>query len=89
MREGNPTKHGSLVSTGEIRNCLLCSRDFCDRHKTKNEAIYDSKNEAICEINHDTYYENHKRLPGVYPSLAARRSALGEQETRSEEEDLD
>jgi hypothetical protein len=85
MREGNPRRHASLVSTGEIRKCLLCARDFCDMHvdaKVRNDL-------AVCEIDHGTYARKHRYLPNVYPSLAARDLALGDQERRSVEEDLD
>jgi len=81
MREGNSNRHRLLVSTGEIRNCLLCSRDFCEMHV--------SKSWNVCEINHGTYHRKHRYLPGVYPSLAARNLALGVQESRSAEEYLD
>jgi len=81
MRKGNPNRHRLLVSAGEIRNCLLCSRDFCEMHV--------SKSWAVCEIDHGTYYRNHRHLPGVYSSLAARNLALGVQESRNAEEGLD
>jgi hypothetical protein len=85
MREGNPRRHGSLVSTGEIRHCLLCSRDFCESHVSTK--VRDDL--AVCEIDHVTYFRNHDLLPGVYPSLAARESALGDRERRNAAEELD
>lgn len=71
MRDGNPKRHGSLVSTGEIRNCLLCARDFCEKHVSREER-------AVCEIDHGAYYQKHRTFPGVYASLAARNLTLGD-----------
>jgi hypothetical protein len=48
-----------------------------------------SKSWAVCEIDHGTYYRNHRRLSGVCSSLAARNLSLGVQESQSAVEDLD
>jgi hypothetical protein len=69
MRESRPQKHGSLVSDGKMHTCLLCSRDFCDKHSGHDK--------DVCETNHDTYYRNHRHLQAVYPSLTVRASILG------------
>ena len=74
-----------MVSTGEIRNCLLCARDFCDDH-VSTKVLND---ESVCEIDHGTYFRKHRHLLDVYPSLAARQLALREQGRQSAEEDLD
>lgn len=69
MRRTRPEKHSSLVSGGIIRRCLLCCRDYCDGHNGHEE--------DVCEINHETYFRDHRNLEDVYPSMAVRESALG------------
>lgn len=67
MARGNPIKHGNLLNdpkSYETEHCVLCSRDFCQAHK--------SKDESVCEINHHTYYIKHRQIPGLFPSLEAR-----------------
>ena len=73
------------MCTGEIRKCVLCSRDFCDKHVSTRS----SKDLAVCEIDHGTYLKKHRHLPNVYSSLAERRLALGEQDCRDAGEELD
>lgn len=68
MRKTRPQKHTSLVSGSKIRTCLLCCRDFCDKHNGDDK--------DVCEIKHDTYYRNHRHLQDVYPSMAVRASFL-------------
>jgi hypothetical protein len=55
---------------GASTQCVLCDRPYCQAHKatTGREAEQD-----VCEINHRTYYENHKRLVEfprcIFPNL--------------------
>ena len=53
------------------QKCLLCNRNFCEKHKGTDE--------GVCEVNHGTYYQRHHRLPNVYPTLEARAEALGQE----------
>lgn len=69
MRKSRPQKHSSLVSGSKVRTCLLCCRDFCNKHNGPEE--------DVCEINHRTYFKNHGDLEDVYPSMAVRESVLG------------
>lgn len=67
MAARNPTKHRHLRSdpkSYQTEHCVLCSRDFCEAHK--------SKDESVCEINHETYYIKHRQIHGIFPSLEAR-----------------
>lgn len=68
MRKSRSQKHSSLVSGSKIRTCLLCCRDFCNKHNGPEE--------NVCEINHETYFRNHKDFEDVYPSMAVRESTL-------------
>lgn len=68
MRRSRPQKHILLVSGSKIRTCLLCCRDFRDKHNGHEG--------DVCEINHETHFKNHGDLEDVYPSLAVRASAL-------------
>ncbi|KAB5511551.1 hypothetical protein GE09DRAFT_686782 [Coniochaeta sp. 2T2.1] len=63
-----PDKHGALEITSSTQECLLCTRDFCEKHKGTDE--------NVCEINHTTYYQRHRQLPNVYPTLKARAETL-------------
>lgn len=58
-----------LQELTDLCACLLCGRDFCNKHNGHEE--------DECEINHDTYYKNHKQLEDVYPSMTVRASILG------------
>ncbi|KAJ5973079.1 uncharacterized protein N7479_002997 [Penicillium vulpinum] len=63
----NPAKHDDLLENPksyETEHCVLCARDFCEAHK--------SKDESVCEINHHTYYFKHQQIPGIFPTLEAR-----------------
>lgn len=67
MATGNRAKHRNLLTdpkSYQTEHCMLCSRDFCEAHK--------SKDESVCEINHQTYYIRHPHIPGIFPSLEAR-----------------
>ncbi|EJT70139.1 hypothetical protein GGTG_12312 [Gaeumannomyces tritici R3-111a-1] len=46
-------KHAHLETQGPVRDCILCARKYCEEHKGKDE--------GVCEINHQTYWDNHKR----------------------------
>ena len=68
MRTRNPAKHGSLMTEGSVTTCLLCNRQFCESYKGELD--------AVCEINHVTYFRKHPTLNGVYPTLEARNKAV-------------
>ncbi|XPS75419.1 hypothetical protein M3J09_007506 [Ascochyta lentis] len=68
MRTRNPTRHGDDATIGSITICLLCNRQFCESHKGNPD--------AVCEINHETYFRKHPTLYDIYPSLAARYEAV-------------
>lgn len=53
--------------------CVLCNNPFCERHKGSDE--------GVCEIKHETYYNNpahrHRHAPvETFPSLQAREKTL-------------
>lgn len=54
------------ISKGLIKHCSLCRRFYCENHK--------SREEGVCEINHQTYYFRHD-FSGLYPTVAARDAA--------------
>ncbi|KAL8917614.1 MAG: hypothetical protein Q9208_007842 [Pyrenodesmia sp. 3 TL-2023] len=54
---------------GDCAVCLLCDRPYCERHK--GEEV------DVCEINHSTYYRRHYKPGRIFPSMDARRGALG------------
>ena len=67
MAANNSTKHSHLLEdpkSYQTECCVLCSRDFCKAHN--------SKDESVCEINHQTYYTKHQQIAGIFPSLEAR-----------------
>ncbi|KAL3441271.1 hypothetical protein BJX65DRAFT_288782 [Aspergillus insuetus] len=66
-RRGLLSEPSSMIT----EECLLCARPFCDRHRSNKHA------EGVCEVNHATYYARHQHLPGIYPSMQARETALG------------
>lgn len=51
----------------KVTMCLLCVRWYCSGHKGDVA--------GVCEINHQTYFKNH-RSPMIYRDLAHRRSIL-------------
>jgi hypothetical protein len=56
---------------GDLQTCLLCNRDFCDKHKAEGSEL------SICEINHASYYSNHPQLAGrIWPDMVARERAM-------------
>ena len=64
MRDRNPATHGTLPKTDVDQTCLLCDRNFCEKHKGKEE--------GVCEIYHETYYrKHHPQTPAIFPNLAA------------------
>lgn len=68
MADRNSAKHGGLLSRTESKtteHCLLCNRDFCKAHKSRDS------NQQICEIKHETYYYKHRNIPNIFPSLEA------------------
>jgi hypothetical protein len=69
MRTKNPKKHRNLQPTGDIQTCLLCARPYCEAHKSQGA-------DGVCEVNHATYYSNHRGFPNVFPSLDARNREL-------------
>lgn len=68
MRATRPDKHGNLPKTDVDQTCLLCNRNFCEKHKGKEE--------DVCEVNHETYYRNHRHIPGIFPDLPAFEAAM-------------
>jgi hypothetical protein len=64
MRENNWKRR--IVSVGQIKHCVLCQRHYCE---------HQSNEENICEVNHNTYFRNHRHLRDIYPDLAARDAA--------------
>lgn len=47
----------SLVQEGLSKTCVLCCRPYCPLHAASKRPTED---ENVCEINHGTYYKNHK-----------------------------
>lgn len=58
MRERKP----SHKEQGQVQDCVLCNRDYCESHKSADQP-------GVCEINHHTYYKNHPDIQAIYPSL--------------------
>ncbi|RPA76027.1 hypothetical protein BJ508DRAFT_417753 [Ascobolus immersus RN42] len=51
------------------RECVLCARDFCERHASikhmENKAEFERY--PVCEINHETYWRNHNGIGSLTP----------------------
>ncbi|KLU91052.1 hypothetical protein MAPG_09576 [Magnaporthiopsis poae ATCC 64411] len=56
MRTAKSGKHADRRTVGPVEDCILCARQFCHEHRGKDQ--------GVCEINHQTYWENHKRREG-------------------------
>ena len=70
-----PAKHYHLLrdpKSKKTEECVLCARHFCEAHKSNDEL-----DEHVCEVNHRTYYANHRSIFGIYPTLQARERQSG------------
>jgi hypothetical protein len=75
MADTRPWKHYHLINSPEARQterCLLCNREFCRAHSLKESDM----EEPVCEVNHKTYYRNHREFQDIYPSLEERKMQL-------------
>lgn len=73
MADTRPQKNSHLIHSPEARKterCLLCNRNFCLAHSLKESE------EPVCEVNHQTYYRNHREFQDIYPSLSERKKQL-------------
>jgi|ERR1700722_8631170 hypothetical protein len=61
-------KEQSLETSGDLHQCLLCNRAYCDAHKGRFQ--------GTCETNHQTYAHDHPDQPNVFPSLGERERTL-------------
>jgi hypothetical protein len=61
-------KEQSQEASGDLHQCLLCNRTYCDAHKGRFQ--------GTCETNHQTYAHDHPDQPNVFPSLGERERAL-------------
>lgn len=70
------TRRPSLVQEGPSITCILCCRLYCPTHAAINGTV---NYENVCEINHETYYKNHKyqSQAEIFPSLRARAEWYG------------
>nr|POE52147.1 hypothetical protein CFP56_52528 [Quercus suber] len=82
MKDGGRTIPSTR--TAPTSRCILCDRDFCDAHKSGN-----ATQDAVCEINHVTYYGRHPHAKGIYATMDAwksRRSDTNATDTVLEED---
>jgi hypothetical protein len=61
-------KEQSLETSGDLHQCLLCNRAYCDAHQGRFQ--------GTCETNHQTYAHDHPDQPNVFPSLGERERTL-------------
>ncbi|OWT43074.1 hypothetical protein VFPPC_17750 [Pochonia chlamydosporia 170] len=70
------TRKPSHVQEGLSKTCILCCRLYCPNHAATNGPANDNN---VCEINHQTYYRNHRQQSkaDIFPSLSARAEFYG------------
>jgi len=57
--------------SGVQQTCLLCKRDYCEKHSAADGGL----KSGVCEINHETYCRRHPWKTGIYPTV--REALLG------------
>ena len=61
-------KEQSLKTSGDLHQCPLCNRAYCDAHKGQFQ--------GTCETNYQTYAHDHPDQSNVFPSLGERERTL-------------
>ncbi len=58
---------------GPSKFCVLCRRFYCQIHRATKGPEADAD---VCEINHTTYYRNHRHSEeGIFPTLESEQTA--------------